>query len=73
MYPFEAISALATTQSFLIIGFLELVVYIYIYGVNNVFMDIKMMIKRRPLEPYLLITWVVIGPILIFVRLNNTI
>lgn len=69
LYPFESIAGIATVQSYFILGLLELVVYMYIYGVNNVFLDIKMMLKRRPLEPYLFITWVIIAPIVIFLIL----
>jgi len=68
MYVFESISSITTAQSFLIIGFLELGVYMYVYGYNNVFLDIKMMVGKRPLEPYLFITWVILAPLLIFVR-----
>ena len=59
MYVFESISSITTAQSFLIIGFLELGVYMYVCGYNNVFLDIKMMVGKRPLEPYLFITWVI--------------
>ena len=52
MYVFESISSITTAQSFLVIGFLESGVYMYVYRYNNVFLDIKMMVRKRPLEPY---------------------
>ena len=37
-------------------------------GFNNFMEDIRMMLGRRPFEPYWFFTWCISGPIITFVR-----
>ena len=39
-------------------------------GFNNFMEDIRMMLNKRPLEPFWFFTWCISGPILILVNLS---
>ena len=47
----------------------RLITYMWIYlGFNKFMEDIRMMLGRRPLEPYWFFTWCISGPIITLVR-----
>ncbi|CAF1299631.1 unnamed protein product [Rotaria sordida] len=63
----------AVNLSLIICGFLEFVVIDYIYGFNNFMEDIRMMLGKRPLEPYWFFTWCISDPIITLVLVFSSI
>lgn len=57
--------------SVIVCAFFEFIIIGYVYGFNNFMEDIRMMLGRRPLEPYWLFTWCVSGPIITLVMKKN--
>ncbi|CAF1219759.1 unnamed protein product [Rotaria sp. Silwood1] len=64
IYLFTLMNEYAASLSLIICGFLEFMVIAYIYGFNNFMEDIRMMLDKRPLEPFFFFTWCISGPII---------
>ncbi|CAF1274399.1 unnamed protein product [Rotaria sordida] len=67
IYLFTLLNEYSANISVLVCGFFEFIVIAYIYGFNNFMEDIRMMLNRRPLEPYWFFTWCISGPIIILI------
>ena len=62
----QIIDNFAATYSLLIIGLFECVVLSWVYGIDNFFKDIEMMIGRKP-TVWWKIMWAYVTPALLFV------
>jgi Sodium:neurotransmitter symporter family len=51
------------------VGLFEIVLIAFIYDYNSFMEDIKIMLKKRYCEYYLLVTWCFISPVIIFIIL----
>ncbi|UJR35040.1 hypothetical protein I4U23_027816 [Adineta vaga] len=67
IYLFILMNEYAANLSVYLCGFFEFILIAYIYGFNNFMEDIRMMLGKRPLEPFWFITWCVTGPIITIV------
>ena len=66
IYMIQIIDNFAATYSLLIIGLFECVALSYVYGIDNFFKDIEMMIGRKP-TIWWRIMWRYVTPTLLFV------
>ena len=71
MYMVQLIDNYAATYSLLIIGLFECVAINYIYGIQNFFKDIEMMLGKRP-TVWWVIMWRYVTPALLFVSIIQT-
>ena len=65
----QIIDNFAATYSLLIIGLFECVVLSWVYGIDNFFKDIEMMIGRKP-TVWWKIMWAYVTPALLFVSFH---
>lgn len=70
IYMIQIIDNFAATYSLLIIGLFECLVLSYVYGLDNFFKDIEMMIGRKP-TVWWRIMWGGVTPVLLFVRTDT--
>ncbi|CAF4053272.1 unnamed protein product [Adineta steineri] len=64
IFLFTLMNEYAANLSVYLCAFFEFILIGYIYGFNNFMEDIRMMLKKRPLEPFWFFTWCISGPII---------
>ncbi|CAF1230475.1 unnamed protein product [Rotaria sp. Silwood1] len=68
IYLFTLMNEYSANLSVIVCGFFEFIIIAYIYGFNKFMEDIRMMLDKRPLEPYWFLTWCISGPIITLFR-----
>ncbi|CAF3973020.1 unnamed protein product [Rotaria sp. Silwood1] len=69
IYLFTLMNEYACNLSVFTCAFIEFVLIAYIYGFNNFMDDIRMMLCKRPLEPFWFFTWCISGPLITLIIL----
>ncbi|CAF1064259.1 unnamed protein product [Rotaria sordida] len=64
IYLFTLMNEYSSNLSVIVCAFFEFIIIAYIYGFNKFMEDIRMMLDKRPLEPYWFLTWCISGPII---------
>ncbi|CAF4434579.1 unnamed protein product [Rotaria socialis] len=64
IYLFTLMNEYSANLSVIVCGFFEFIIIAYIYGFNKFMEDIRMMLDKRPFEPYWFFTWCISGPII---------
>ncbi|CAF1249713.1 unnamed protein product [Adineta steineri] len=67
IYLFTLMNEYSANLSVIVCAFFEFIIISYVYGFNNFMEDIRMMLGRRPFEPYWFFTWCISGPIITLV------
>ena len=67
MYLFSVVEWYSSSLTFLMVGFLELIVVCYIYGINRFCSDIELMLGYRP-NKTIQFLWLGVTPTVIGVR-----
>ncbi|CAF4851966.1 unnamed protein product [Rotaria sp. Silwood1] len=73
IYLFTLMNEYASNLSVFACAFIEFVLIAYIYGFNNFMEDIRMMLGKRPLEPYWFFTWCISGPLVTLIIFFSTV
>ncbi|CAF4968439.1 unnamed protein product, partial [Rotaria sp. Silwood1] len=73
IYLFTLMNEYASNLSVFACAFIEFVLIAYIYGFNNFMEDIRMMLGKRPLEPFWFFTWCISGPLVTLIIFFSTV